>query len=285
MQFDSSDKTIKIHSERARSIQEWRIPRSKPELGSIMAIVNYFESHAPYLKRLMIPLFAQLKKDTFEWVQAEVISWNKVKFLVALCISNAIYCPDLPISVMSDVSQIYQASLIYQWIPDTLELVLLNTKSILLSTAIQRQESIFRELFGCNAALNVAETYLLQSTAKMNYLCTDAIGLSYLHRMKSFSSFLFESAIYLSTWQNLSILHFPGRSLTLVDLLSRQISNMKFETGSNISKSQAECIPSLQHIKPGSLIIHFDLLKILHSSSLSELFDCEPCMYEYAYKN
>ena len=167
-----------------RSIQDWRIPRSKPELGSRIAIVNYFESHAPYLKRLIIPLFARLKKDKFEWGRAEATSWTNVTFLVGLCISNAIYRPDLPIFLMTDCSQIDQASLIYQWVPESMELVLLNTKSILLCTAIQKKESIFRELFGSNAVLNLAESYLLQSTAKMNYLGTDAIGISYLHRVK-----------------------------------------------------------------------------------------------------
>jgi hypothetical protein len=59
---------------------------------------------------------------------------------------------------------------------------------------------------------------------------------------------------------------------------------MDFETGSNLSKSQAELIPSLLHIKPGALIAHNDLLKILHSSSQAELFDCEPRLYMYSSK-
>ena len=73
---------------------------------------------------------------------------------------------------------------------------------------------------------------------------------------------------------SLVIIHLSGRVLWFCDLLSRQYDNVTVErTDTNISKDQANLIPSLKEIKPGSVLSSRDLLDLFAAMYGPELQD------------
>ena len=91
---------------------------------------------------------------------------------------------------MADTSALETSLIIFQWDSKSMNLLIIHTKSILLSTRIRRQSPVHREAFGVGALLAMAKPYLFQSTALANFLFNDDSSISYIARNKSFSSFL-----------------------------------------------------------------------------------------------
>ena len=162
---------------------------------------------------------------------------------------------------MCDTSCLETALLLFQWNPETLNLNLIHTKSILLPTSIRRQAAAHRESFGIKELTIMAKPYLFQSTAVVNYLFNDVSSIAYISRNKPFSSFLQTLAEDLSLFPNLVIIHMPGRCLWYADILSRQHDHVAVQrTDTNISKEQALLVPALRDIKPGAILTNTELL-------------------------
>ena len=110
-----------------------------------------------------------------------------------------------------------------------MNLLIIHTKSILLSTSIRRQSPVHREAFGVGALIAMAKPYLFQSTALANFLFNDASSISYIARNKPFSSFLQTLSEELSMFPSLIVIHLPGRALWFCDILSRQYDHVTVE--------------------------------------------------------
>ena len=84
---------------------------------------------------------------------------------------------------------------------------------------------------------------------------------------------------------SLVIIHLPGRALWFCDLLSRQHDNVTVQrTDTNISKDQANLIPSLKEIKPGTVLSNKDLLDLFAVKYGPELQDSSNSDYRYIQK-
>ena len=83
---------------------------------------------------------------------------------------------------------------------------------------------------------------------------------------------------------SLVIIHLPWRALWFCDSLSRQHDNVTVQkTDTNISKDQANFIPSLKEIKPGAVLSNKDLLDLFAVKYGPELQDSSNSDYRYIY--
>ena len=92
-------------------------------------------------------------------------AYSNLLYLMSLQVRNYIYDPAKPLLLMSDTSALESSLVVFQWCSKTLALQITHTKSILLTTSLQRQSPVQREAFGVSALLQLAKPYLFQSTA------------------------------------------------------------------------------------------------------------------------
>ena len=190
LKWDMKDESSCVNNDRIQAIIKHRTPRSIPELGSRLATIQYYEKHIPLMKRVAIPLFVLLRSKTFVWKQVHAESYGDLLYLMSLQIKTHIFDPAKSLILLTDTSAVESSNLICNWNPHQLTLHLITTKSTLLNTALRNQSPIHRETYGGHQVLALGKPYLLQSTAPVNFMFTDASSLSYCNRMKPFNSFL-----------------------------------------------------------------------------------------------
>ena len=171
--WDLNEQSSMVQNDRVASILSHRPPRSLPELASRLATLQYYQSHLPLMKRISIPLYKIVKSGVFIWTEVEAHSYGNLLYLMGLQIKNTIFNPTRSACLMCDTSCLETALLLFQWNPETLNLNLIHTKSILLPTSIRRQAAAHRESFGIKELTTMAKPYLFQSTAVVNYLFND----------------------------------------------------------------------------------------------------------------
>ena len=75
-------------------------------------------------------------------------------------------------------------------------------------------------------------------------------------------------------YPGLQVVHAFGRSLSYVDIFSRSLDYVKLEwSDTNLSQEQAEILPSLKSLKPGTIISYDTLLELLNANPPKEYFD------------
>ena len=274
-----------VQNDRVSAILSHRAPRSLPELASRLATLQYYQQFLPLMKRLAIPLYKMIKDGNFIWGKVQAEAYGNLLYLMGLQIRNYIFDPSKPIMAMADTSALETSLVIFQWNPATMNLQIIHTKSILLSTSIRRQSPVHREAFGVSSLLAMAKPYLFQSTAPANFLFNDASSISYIARNKPFSSFLQTLSEELSMYPSLVVIHLPGRALWYCDILSRQHDRVTVERGdTRISKEQATIIPSLNAIKPGAVLRNIDLLDLFAQKIGPEILDVSDSDFRYIQK-
>ena len=212
-------------------------------------------------------------------------TYGNLLYLMSLQIRNHIFDPTRPLMAMADTSALETSLVLFQWNPDTLNLDIIHTKSILLSTSIRRQSPVHREAFGVSQLLALAKPYLFQSSATINFLFNDASSMSYISRNKPFSSFLQTLSEELSMFPSLVVIHMPGRALWFCDILSRQYDNVTVErTDTDISKEQATIVPGLRDIKPGAVLTNQELLNLFATKYGPEIMDVSDSDFKYVQK-
>ena len=130
------------------------------------------------MKGLAIPLYKLIKDGTFVWKEVHAHSYGNLLYLMGLQIRNHIFDPGKPCMAMADTSALETSLVIFQWDLKSMNLLIIHTKSILLSTSIRRQSPVHREAFGVGALLAMAKPYLFQSTALANFLFNNASSIS-----------------------------------------------------------------------------------------------------------
>ena len=149
-------------------------------------------------------------------------------------------------------------------------------------TAQSRQSPLHRESLGVNQLLQIARPYLLQSKSPNNYIFCDASSISYISRVKPVSNFLQQLADEISQYPGLQVVHAFGRSLSYVDIFSRSLDYVKLErSDTNLSEEQAQILPSLKSLKPGTIISNDTLLELLNATPPKEFFDVSEITYNY----
>ena len=228
----------------------------------------------PYMKRISLVLWQMIKSGKFIWSPTHEHAWGNIKYLCSLQIKNFIFQPHLPLLVTVDSSAVEKAMFLFQILRETIDLRIITCKSKLLTEAERRKPPTSREADAISDGIDMAEPYLLQSTAKSNYLFSDMASVQYISRNKAFSNFLLELSMKISKFPNLHAIWVPGRVLYLADLFSRQCDYVQFERKStNLSKEQSSVLPAISCIKPGSIIDSDTLKKLLHAIPQEEFLD------------
>ena len=155
---------------------------------------------------------------------------------------------------------------LFQVLPDQIDLRIITCKSKILTEAERRTPPTSREADAISDGVDLAEPYLMQSTAKANYIFSDMASIQYVSRNKSFSNFLLELSMKISKFPNLNAVAVSGRVLFLPELFSRQCDYVKFERNSTkLFQEQSSVLPALNHIKPGTIIDSNTLKEIRHA--------------------
>jgi hypothetical protein len=282
LKWNLKEKSSKVQNDRVDAILNHQPPRSMPELASGLATLQYYRNFLPLMKRVAIPLYKIVKEGKFKWTKVECESYSNLLYLMGLQIRNYIFDPTKPLMLMADTSAVESSLLIFQWDPDTLSLQIVTTKSILLTTALRRQAPVHREAHGVDRVMDLAKSYLFQTSAPVNYLFDDASSISYIARNRPFSSFLQTLSETLSMYPSLVVIHLPGRALWYADILSRQFDHVAMtRTDTMISEDQAKLIPSLQHIKSGAILSNTELLKLFSTPIGPEITDVSDSDFKY----
>ena len=148
LKWNLNERSSLVQNDRVAAIINHRSPRSLPELASRLATLNYYQNFIPLMKRLAIPLYKIIKEGKFVWGKVQAEAYGNLLYLMSLQIRNHIFDPTNPIMAMCDTSALETSIVIFQWNPETLSLVIITTKSILLTTALRRQSPVHREGFG-----------------------------------------------------------------------------------------------------------------------------------------
>ena len=134
---------------------------------------------------------------------------------------------------------------LFQILPDQIDLRIITCKSKLLTEAERRKAPVSCEADAVSDGIDLAEPYLMQSTALANYIFSDMASIQFVSRNKAFCNFLLELSMKISKFPNLHAVAVPGRVLFLPDLFSRQRDYVKFERESTkLSQEQSSVLPA-----------------------------------------
>ena len=102
---------------------------------------------------------------------------------------------------------------------------------------------------------------------------------------KSFNNFLQGLAEELRNYKGISVIYIPGRANSLADTLTRSLDNVSLElTDTSLSKEQAQILPSVFALKPGTTISNEAMMKLLNAVPAPEFFYCAESAYRYVQK-
>ena len=155
--------------------------------------------------------------------------------------SNFYACYKLKIIYSNHTYHYWSLWRVLQWskqcscfiLPDTIDLRIITCKSKLLTEAERRKPPTSCEADAVSDGIDLAEPYLMQSTAKANYIFSDMASIQFVSRNKAFSNFLLELSMKISKFPNLNAV----AVLFLANLFSRQCDYVTFERKStNLSQ-------------------------------------------------
>ena len=269
--IDTEENYSILNTDRVQAMASWRAPRSLAELSSRLSTLNYYESFLPYCKLIALPLYELILSNTWKWEKVHAEAFSCIKLLCAIAIKN--YNPDKKkrIIISTDASKNMAAYAIFQ-IDENGKWHIIACGSKLFSGADLRKPIVFKELLAIILALKTQE-HLLRSIEADIILFTDSHPLSYLHRTKCYSSTLFESAIFLTSFPRLKIVFVSGQVVCLADILSRQFYDIILKSNQTISKEWSGIPPPIPNLD-GIQIGHEQLSQwILSQPAPEQLYD------------
>ena len=116
-------------------------------------------------------------------------AWQNVIYICSLQVKNYIFEPHLPLLLVVDSSAVKRGLFLFQILPNEIDLRIVMCKSKLLTEAEIRKTPILREAAAVDDGIDMAEPYLLHSTAPVNFIFTDTASIQYVSRNKAFSNF------------------------------------------------------------------------------------------------
>ena len=198
------------------------------------------------------------------------MAWKATILLASLGFENHVVEKDQCLFLATDASQIAISWVLFQIIDGEIRLIGLDSK--VLKSSDRNKASSFREAMALMFALISNEASIKNHCAQVIALM-DCIGLSQILRSSNNNSKLLEYAIYLSTFNNLSVRYSVGSSLFLADLMTRQFNRVHLENNEEkISELWSQVHPPLKKEFVGS---------VLSPSMLTDLLITKPPFSEY----
>merc|ERR1712020_464665 len=280
--INTREDSSRMSASRVRAISDWRSPKSFGELNSRLAVLSYFSKFVIGYRLVALPLIMCLKKPTFEWTPQCEISFNNLKFLIALNISLAHYDPDKILLATSDSSQVSYNAAYFLFDPKTLDLKLFDTQTRLFSKSQINYAPVQRESTSLMFTVSHGESYIRACNTGTWLLC-DASSLQYIARNKAFSSRQYNDALFLSTLPRLNIFYCSGKALLLSDVLSRQFQSVVLSKNFELSSQMAKLIPPLSKLGIENLTrLNPELLTdYILENPRAEIIDTWPKRFQY----
>ena len=272
--FNTVENSTGLESSRIKAILEWRSPRSIAETESRLSVLSYFSSKIPGLRLIALPLIAVIRSGVFKWGLFEEQAFQNLKFLIALQIKNFNFNPDYKLVLTNDASKVAISSCLFQLNPNSSQLELLDTQTKLLSAAERSYSPVQREAMALFYGLAKAETFIRNSNAETLVL-SDASSIQWIMRTKQHNSRAYEQMLMLSSLPNVNLFYTNGKSLLLVDVLTRQFQDVFLKNNAALSPIQASFIPPLGKHKIPNLtkLSNEKLVDFMLSEPQTELID------------
>jgi len=222
---------VKMDPIKVKGITDWPTPTNLHELRSFLGFGNYYKDFIPDYSRITRPLHELTKKNTqWHWDDPESNAFIDLKGLFASYPVLRNPDPTKRYIVDTDASQFAVGATISQEHSDGRHPIAYFSKS--LSPAERNYDIYDRELLAIIYAVK-AFRYLLLGAQEKFLIRSDHENLTYF---KSPQKITTRQARWNELLQdyNFELIHFPGKSNTIADLLSRR---KDFEGGVNPNES------------------------------------------------
>ena len=272
LHFDLNQNTSEIPETRRIAFENMRNPRSLGELSSRISSLAYFSKFIPGFRVLCLPLMEAVKKEKFEWGEAEQKSFSNLKHLCSLQIRNNLVDPTKPLFLCSDSSQVAAAYALIQFGTDGMT-KLITCDSKLFKAPDRNMSAAHRETVALIWGLTQCETTIRGHGNKVTLL-SDCVSVQMLHRSKLNNTKFLEYSMYLSTFTNLGVFYTKGPSLFVADILTRNYDKVFLKNDNNLSKEFASIIPGLNKKLQQSYISPEMLVDYIIATPAPEKLDC-----------
>ena len=271
--FIPSKNVYSLESQRRSAISMWEFKPERNYLISRLACLNWNSSLIFGFKFLSQLLALLVLSKTMNIKKCHVREWSILIFACSLVMD--IYIPQLDQNFYISTDSSYSAcgSLVFQYFPggkyanpegiqwdkkDDGKNAIQNNKGekvvmsrlevvSMFSKRWAKQDVsksiVYKESLALLCALKEFEL-LIRSCTKSVILFTDAICLSFIHRLKSINSRIYSIALIISSFENLTIRFSKGGFLNFAsDLLSRVLENNSIKFDAGIDQKYLENIP------------------------------------------
>ena len=280
--IDTTSNFSKMQSDRIKSIQTWRSPRSAAEAGSRMSVLGYFSKFAPALRLIGLPIYKAIIAEEFRWGKLEEIAFENLKFLISLEIQLHHYNPNEILIITSDASAVSMNASYFNFNKNTGEMNLIDSQTKLFSPAEMKYTPVQKESKAFMYAIFKGESYIRSNLVGTWCLC-DASSLQYIQRCKTYGSKQFNDSIFISSLPRLSIYYINGHSLLLSDIMTRQFQSVYLKNDIELSKEMCKFIPPLNALDiPNLTKLDSELLTdYILQFPMSEVIDTFPKRFFY----
>ena len=223
-EYSSTANSYGIALDRAKSILNFRIPRSVPELGSRLSALFWSAPTIPYVKKVALPLSKILLQNHFEWGPREMKAWNNVKLMVSLSISILNIFDENRYGVLVSDSSKWSASYTFYQIDENGRLLMVQTDTKVLNGSESRRVAVYRELACSTWAMGEIQHFILASKKQVLVLA-DVQSILFLKQAQAWDGALAKVALFVSKFQNIVLSFLPGKYMGVCDIFSRQFHN------------------------------------------------------------
>ena len=223
-EYSSTANSYGIAMDRAKSILNFRIPKSVPELGSRLSALFWSAPTIPYVKKVALPLSKILLQNHFEWGPRQMKAWNNVKLMVSLSISILNIFDENRYGVLVSDSSKWSASYTFYQIDENGRLLLVQTDTKVLNGSESRRVAVYRELACSTWAMGEIQHFILASKKQVLVLA-DAQSILFLKQTQAWDGALAKVALFVSKFQNIVLSFLPGKYMGVCDIFSRQFHN------------------------------------------------------------
>ena len=193
-------------------------PRSHAELFSRMGQFAFVSSHIPFFAKISAPLRHLMVSENFYWDKECHLAFETLKLATRMNIKNFAVKPGLPLFVFTDASKVALGVVICQIFDTHLNIVACQSRIFRKEDRVK--SAVVRECIGLMFALKVFEVMFRNHTEQV-FVITDASSLVYITKNKSVQSKYYTYALFISSFQNVTIVHCGSKHMYLADVLSR----------------------------------------------------------------
>ena len=272
--FMPSQNIYSLESQRRSAISQWEFKPERQYIVSRLACLNWNSSLIFGFKFISQLLALLVLSKTMKIKRCHVREWSILIFASSLVLDIFIPQLDQNFYISTDSSYSACGSLVFQYFPEGKysnpegiewskeddgkniiknkegEKVVLSRLEVvsMFSKRWAKQDIgksiVYKESLALLCALKEFEM-LIRSCTKSVILFTDAICLSFIHRLKSINSRIYSIALIISSFENLTIRFSKGGFLNFAsDLLSRILENNSIKFDAAIDQKYLENIPT-----------------------------------------